>query len=94
MMELSDSTWLFLALIPIALMGLARLSALLNSNIAFLFLFSSVAFMTATMIFFPFLAYFPRSSIALFAINWALWALVLFALSVVWVVTILSFKNR
>lgn len=93
-MELSDSTWLVLALIPIALMGVARLFALFNSDLAFLFLFSSVTYMTATIILFPFLAYFPRSSIAPFAMNWALWALVLFALSVVWVVTILSFENR
>ena len=79
---------------PIALMGLARVSALFNSNVAFLFLFSSVAFMTATMISFPFLTYFSQFSIDPFAMNWALWTLVLFALSVVWVVTILSYKNR
>lgn len=99
MIDLSDSTLLLLALTPIALIGLARLSALLvKPCLAWILLLSCLGMITVTLLAIPIFFHLEASGIVYVtphqAVNGGLWALASVTTSILWVVMIIILRQR
>ncbi len=98
MIDLSDSTLLLLALMPIALIGLARLSALVKPSLAWILLLSCLGMITLTLLAIPIFFHLEASGIVYVtphqAVSWGLWALASVTTSILWVVMIIILRQR
>lgn len=98
MIDLSDLTLLLLALTPIALIGLVRLSALVKPCFAWILLLSCLGMITLTLLAIPIFFHLEASGIVYVtprqAVNWGLWALASVTTSILWVVMIIILRKR
>ncbi|ADQ00022.1 membrane protein (plasmid) [Marinobacter adhaerens HP15] len=98
MIDLFGFSLLLLALTPIALIGLARLSFLLKPCLAWILLLSCLGMMTLTLLAIPIFFHLEASGIIQvtrqLSVDWGLWALASVTTSILWVVMIAILRHR